>query len=144
MPRSNRDVVPAFDILNKRKLAGIFQFQASTSRQTILQINKIDDIEDIVSLTALNRPGPLGSGGTERWIRRKNGPDAPLRLSIAAKLAFPDGSLTASGRGARHQSRSASARPVNTVTLSPSVSRVRNRRAAQAADACSARHWVQR
>jgi hypothetical protein len=25
------------------------------------------------------------------------GPDAPLRLSIAAKLAFPDGSMTASG-----------------------------------------------
>src|SRR5258708_19160957 len=24
-------------------------------------------------------------------------PDAPLRLSIAAKLAFPDGSMTASG-----------------------------------------------
>ncbi|MDA9420636.1 hypothetical protein XH97_00245 [Bradyrhizobium sp. CCBAU 53380] len=28
---------------------------------------------------------------------RRLAPDAPLRLSIAAKLAFPDGSMTASG-----------------------------------------------
>ena len=32
---------------------------------------------------------PYGSGQFD--------PDAPLRLSIAAKLAFPDGSMTASG-----------------------------------------------
>jgi hypothetical protein len=30
-------------------------------------------------------------------ILGKVGPEAPLRLSIAAKLAFPDGSMTASG-----------------------------------------------
>jgi DNA-directed DNA polymerase III PolC len=66
----------AFDVLNKHQMAGIFQFQGSTSRQTILQIKKVDDIEDIVSLTALNRPGPLGSGGTEKWIKRKNGEEA--------------------------------------------------------------------
>jgi DNA polymerase-3 subunit alpha len=63
----------AFDILNRRQLAGVFQFQGTTSSQTITQIKKIDDLEDIVSLTALNRPGPLGSGGTEKWIKRKNG-----------------------------------------------------------------------
>jgi hypothetical protein len=43
-----------------------------------------------------------------------------------------------------HQSRSTSARAGNTVTLSPSVGRVRNRRAAQAADAPNARHWVKK
>jgi hypothetical protein len=66
----------AFDILNKRQLAGIFQFQGSTMHHLMMQINRVDNLEDIVSMTALCRPGPLGSGGTQTWINRKNGVEA--------------------------------------------------------------------
>jgi DNA-directed DNA polymerase III PolC len=67
------DDTAAFDIVNKRHLAGIFQFQGGTTNQVVHQINRIDHIEDFVSITALCRPGPLGSGGTQSWINRKNG-----------------------------------------------------------------------
>jgi DNA polymerase III alpha subunit len=63
----------AFNVLNRRHLAGIFQFQGGTTNQVVHQLDKIDDFEDIVSITALCRPGPLGSGGTQSWINRKNG-----------------------------------------------------------------------
>jgi DNA polymerase-3 subunit alpha len=63
----------ALDVLNKRHLAGIFQFQGGTTKQVVHQLNRVDSFEDIVSITALCRPGPLGSGGTQAWINRKNG-----------------------------------------------------------------------
>jgi DNA polymerase-3 subunit alpha len=63
----------AFDVVNRRHLAGIFQFQGGTTNQVVHQIERVDHIEDFVSITALCRPGPLGSGGTQSWINRKNG-----------------------------------------------------------------------
>jgi DNA polymerase-3 subunit alpha len=63
----------AFDVVNRRDLAGIFQFQGGTTNQVVKQINRVDTIEDFVSITALCRPGPLGSGGTQSWVNRKNG-----------------------------------------------------------------------
>jgi DNA-directed DNA polymerase III PolC len=67
----------AFDVLNQRKLAGIFQFQGGTTNSVVHQIDKITEFEDIVSITALCRPGPLGSGGTQSWVNRKNGVEQP-------------------------------------------------------------------
>ena len=37
---------------------------------------KIQDFEDVASITALARPGPLNSGGTTQFIKRRVG-DAP-------------------------------------------------------------------
>lgn len=64
----------AIQLLNDKKFSGIFQWeggtlQKNTSQTTIVEFN------DLVSLTALSRPGPMQSGGTDRWIKRKNGDD---------------------------------------------------------------------
>lgn len=70
----------AFDQLNDLRFAGIFQFQYPGSMMQTLTVRlrkvikgKIDKLEDIVALTALVRPGPLGSGATDAWMRRRAG-----------------------------------------------------------------------
>ena len=69
----------AFDVLNAGHFAGIFQFDSKSASSLMVRemINehggKIDQFEDLVSLTALVRPGPLGSGAAGRWMRRRTG-----------------------------------------------------------------------
>lgn len=60
-----------FDTLNAGRLCAIFQFDGHAMRKVSRQI-KFEDIQDIDAVTALARPGPLGSGVTESYIRRKN------------------------------------------------------------------------
>ena len=62
----------ALDVLNQSKWSGIFQFNGQ-ALQSIAQQVKITEVEDIIAITALARPGPLASGGTAQWIERKNG-----------------------------------------------------------------------
>ena len=62
----------AFDIINKGKFSGIFQFNGPALQSIANQI-KTEHIEDIISTTALARPGPMASGGTNEWVKRKNG-----------------------------------------------------------------------
>ena len=66
------DYAPAFDVLNSERWAGIFQFEGYALQSVTKQMD-ISHFEDIVSITALARPGPLNSGGTSDFIRRKNG-----------------------------------------------------------------------
>lgn len=65
----------AFDILNENKFSGIFQFQGF-ALQSLVQQCKITEFNDIASITALARPGPLHSGGATEWVQRKNGEEA--------------------------------------------------------------------
>lgn len=62
----------AFEVLNQSRWSGIFQFNGQALQSIAQQVN-IDDVEDIIAITALARPGPLASGGTAQWIERKNG-----------------------------------------------------------------------
>lgn len=62
----------AFDVLNEARWAGIFQFNGQ-ALQSITKQFRVDKFDDIVSVTALGRPGPLASGGAHEWIRRRNG-----------------------------------------------------------------------
>jgi DNA polymerase III alpha subunit len=62
----------AFDVLNKEKYAGIFQFEGY-ALQSLTRQMQIYDFEDIASITALARPGPLTSGGTTQYIQRRVG-----------------------------------------------------------------------
>jgi DNA polymerase III alpha subunit len=61
----------AFDILNRRFYSGVFQFNGAALQSLAKQVT-INDIEDIISLTALARPGPLASGGANNWVKRHN------------------------------------------------------------------------
>jgi hypothetical protein len=40
---------------------------------------------------------PRGRGQINRIDRSAIGPNTPLRLAVAASIAYPDGSMTASG-----------------------------------------------
>lgn len=60
----------AFDVINRKSYAGIFQFEGQ-ALQRIAKIVTVDSFEVITALTALARPGPLISGGTDEFIKRK-------------------------------------------------------------------------
>lgn len=69
----------AFEVLNRGNFSGIFQF-IGAAVQGITKAITIDHVEDLIAITALARPGPLSSGGTNEWIKRRNG----------AKVEYPD------------------------------------------------------
>lgn len=62
----------AFEVLNEAKFSGIFQFNGM-ALQSIAKQFKITQLDDIISITALARPGPLASGGALEWVKRRNG-----------------------------------------------------------------------
>lgn len=62
----------AFDVLNKGHFAGVFQFMGLALQSIVSQV-KVTELEDIVAITALARPGPLISGGANTWVKRKRG-----------------------------------------------------------------------
>lgn len=77
LPRNHLETLPledeaAFGVLNDAKFAGIFQFNG-LALQSIVKQFKVGAFDDIVSITALGRPGPLASGGAHEWVRRRNG-----------------------------------------------------------------------
>lgn len=77
LPRDHLESLPledqaAFDVLNKQKWSGIFQWNGQ-ALQSITKQFKVTRFDDIVSVTALGRPGPLASGGAHEWIKRRNG-----------------------------------------------------------------------
>jgi len=69
----------AFDVLNKGHFAGVFQFMGGALKSLTKQIN-VRQLEDIVSITALARPGPMATGGANSWVKRKNGQEAIVSL----------------------------------------------------------------
>lgn len=62
----------AFDVLNRQQWSGIFQWNGH-ALQSLTQQFRVTEFEDMVTITALARPGPLSSGGATQWIERKNG-----------------------------------------------------------------------
>lgn len=60
----------AFDVLNSGRFSGLFQFSGQALRSLTKQI-KVTEFNDLVSLTALARPGPMANA--QKWIDRKNG-----------------------------------------------------------------------
>lgn len=68
----------AFNVLNKGLWAGIFQFNGIALQSITKQIY-VDHIEDIISITALARPGPMASGGANSWVKRRIGRE-PMAL----------------------------------------------------------------
>lgn len=66
----------AFDVLNEGKFSGIFQWEGAALQRITKQF-KVDRFDDLSAVTSLARPGPLGSGGTDRWIRIRTGQETP-------------------------------------------------------------------
>jgi DNA polymerase-3 subunit alpha len=63
-----------FKVFQEGDTDGIFQFESSGMRD-YLRRSKPDKITDLIALNALYRPGPLGSGMAEVYVKRKLGKD---------------------------------------------------------------------
>ncbi len=70
----------SFNLLQKSKTIGVFQLESNGMRKLIKKLHP-DNFNDIVSLLALFRPGPLQSGMVNNFINRKNGKE---------KIYYPD------------------------------------------------------
>ena len=75
--RINPDELPAedadtFKLLSRGDLEGIFQLESSGMRQIVRELRP-SSLEDISSILALYRPGPLDAGLIPKFINRKHG-----------------------------------------------------------------------
>ncbi len=70
LPLGDRDT---FELLSSGDTSGVFQLESRGMRELLVRL-KPSQFEDIIALIALYRPGPLGSGMMEEFIRRKNNP----------------------------------------------------------------------
>ncbi|MEQ9549157.1 MAG: DNA polymerase III subunit alpha [Coleofasciculus sp. G3-WIS-01] len=66
------DIKLTYQLLEKGELEGIFQLESSGMRQVVREL-KPSSIEDISSILALYRPGPLDAGLIPKFINRKHG-----------------------------------------------------------------------
>lgn len=62
----------ACDILCKGDTAGVFQLESEGITKLVMDL-KPEHFEDLIPLVALYRPGPLGSGMVEDFIKRRHG-----------------------------------------------------------------------
>jgi len=62
----------AYDILSKAESMGVFQLESSGMRDLLKKL-KPTHFEDIIAILALYRPGPIGSGMVDDFIKRKHG-----------------------------------------------------------------------
>ncbi|MGI6453644.1 MAG: DNA polymerase III subunit alpha [Syntrophomonadaceae bacterium] len=61
-----------YKLLAEGQTTGVFQVESDGLKRILMEM-KPDRFEDLIAIIALYRPGPLGSGMTEDFIRRKNG-----------------------------------------------------------------------
>lgn len=61
-----------YDMLGQANSFGIFQLESAGMRELLKKI-KPSEFEDLISILALYRPGPMGSGMLDDFIKRKRG-----------------------------------------------------------------------
>ncbi|MGB3241426.1 MAG: DNA polymerase III subunit alpha [Candidatus Omnitrophota bacterium] len=61
-----------FDLFARAETAGVFQLESSGMRD-LLRKSRPEKIEDLIAILALYRPGPMGSGMLDEYIKRKQG-----------------------------------------------------------------------
>jgi DNA polymerase-3 subunit alpha len=69
-----------FELLGSGATTGIFQLESSGMKELLVKL-KPESFDDIIALVALHRPGPLGSGMVDDFIKRKHG-KVPMRFEI--------------------------------------------------------------
>ncbi|NES43254.1 DNA polymerase III subunit alpha [Moorena sp. SIO2C4] len=94
-------VQETYELLEKGQLEGVFQLESSGMRQVVRDL-KPDSIEDISSILALYRPGPLDAGLIPQFINRKHGREKveyqhpllePILRETYGILCLPKGTL---------------------------------------------------
>ena len=74
-----------YKLLERGDLGGVFQLESSGMRQIVRDL-KPDGLEDISSVLALYRPGPLDAGLIPKFINRKHGRE---KIDFADKILEP-------------------------------------------------------
>lgn len=69
--RKDREVYR--EIFHSGRLEGVFQFETSSGFKELCMKVKPESIKDLSVITALFRPGPLDTGLTNEYVKRKNG-----------------------------------------------------------------------
>jgi DNA polymerase-3 subunit alpha len=69
-----------FRLLSSGKTTGIFQLESAGMRDLLVRL-KPETFEDLIALVALYRPGPLGSGMVDDFIKRKKG-EVPIKHQL--------------------------------------------------------------
>ena len=73
------DDKPSFDLLKQAETTAVFQLESRGMKDLIRRLQP-DNLEDMIALVALFRPGPLESGMVDDFINRKHG---------RAEVAYP-------------------------------------------------------
>ena len=68
-----------FKLCSEGRTTGVFQLESSGMKE-LLRKFKPEKFEDVIALVAIFRPGPLGSGMVDDFIRGKNGGDVKYFL----------------------------------------------------------------
>jgi len=63
---------PTYELLARSETMGVFQLESGGMRDLLRKI-KATQIEDLIAVLALYRPGPIGSGMLDEFIKRKHG-----------------------------------------------------------------------
>jgi DNA polymerase-3 subunit alpha len=63
---------PTYELMSRGDTLGIFQLESSGMRELLGRLAP-DSFEDVIAVLALYRPGPLGSGMADMFVRRKHG-----------------------------------------------------------------------
>ncbi len=61
-----------FELLSHGETTGVFQLESSGMKEYLVKL-KPSCFEDLIAMVALYRPGPLGSGMVDSFIKRKHG-----------------------------------------------------------------------
>jgi len=61
-----------YELLSAAETSGVFQLESSGMRDLLRKLRP-EKFEDIIAILALYRPGPMGSGMLEEFIKRKQG-----------------------------------------------------------------------
>ncbi|MCK4509672.1 MAG: DNA polymerase III subunit alpha, partial [Desulfuromonadales bacterium] len=76
-PDFDLDLIPnddetSFQLLSRGETTGVFQLESSGMKEYLIKL-KPTCFEDLIAMVALYRPGPLGSGMVDSFIKRKHG-----------------------------------------------------------------------
>jgi DNA polymerase-3 subunit alpha len=66
------DDAPTYALMTRGETQGVFQLESGGMRELLTRL-KPDTFEDVIAVLALYRPGPLGSGMVDMFVRRKHG-----------------------------------------------------------------------
>ncbi|GAB4542475.1 MAG: DNA polymerase III subunit alpha [Thermodesulfovibrionia bacterium] len=90
MPFSIKDIPlddkETYSLLSSARTTGIFQLESSGMREILYRLRP-ESFEDLIALVALYRPGPIGSGMIDEFIKSKRGGDS--RQAGTKKLGLP-------------------------------------------------------